>query len=118
MTKYTELKLKNTAGHKQFFPPLNRTIHAGGVINILVMCDGNGALADIVIAPYRKKDGWQVHEVLAGPLPSPEGVMQAQAAPAIAPEVAEVAPKPKEAAKKVTPKPAAKESDAPATDGQ
>ncbi len=105
MKKLLTLIVKNTIGHKQFFPPLNRTVGPGGKIDVLRMCESDSALAEKVAAPYRKVPGWEIFEVFAS-LPSPEGVLQEAAvvsAPMTlpGPETKEGAP---EAKKKFMPK--------------
>jgi hypothetical protein len=73
MAKFSVLKLKNVSESKLFFAPMNRFIQPNAVVDVLQLSDGDSDLAGRVIERYRKLQGWQVFEVLLGPLPSPEG---------------------------------------------
>lgn len=105
MSKFTALKIKNIADRRLFFVPFNRWVEEKALVDILALCDGDSRLAATVAGPYRNSPDWQVFEVYAGPLPSPEGTIVNVAAPEV--PLAPVAPqeppkKPKPEHKKKT----------------
>jgi len=93
--KLATLVIKNIAERRLFFAPLNKKVHPGETVDILAMCGGNSDQAARVVDMLRKDLDWQVFEVLAGPLPSPEGELGIVAAPGVAPYVSEMPPQSK-----------------------
>lgn len=83
MAKYSVLKLKNVSESKLFFAPMNRFLQPDEVVDVLGLCDGDSDLAERVAERYRKLEGWQVFEVLLGPLSSPEGELKNVAGPGV-----------------------------------
>jgi len=99
--KVSALTLKNVSGTRLFFPPLNKHVEEDGLVDVLAVCEGDTALAQTMVAPYRKASNWQIFEILAGPIPSPEGELQNTLPLEVAPSELQEAPVAKKAAKKL-----------------